>query len=160
MTLQGLAACLDLLAVWLRRCLTAQLLAEGCTPNLVTSNILIDIYGKTGQWARAVEVLDNLQAQVGGRVGGWVDGQGAGKPAGSGWVGAGHGQCKSLTWQYMHSVAAFFAGALGHCRPMRVGAVLVPLHCPAAADLVWPCKLSNNAISNSRQLLGRSGAMR
>jgi pentatricopeptide repeat protein len=41
-----------------------QLLADGCTPNLVTFNILIDIHGKSGQWARAVEVLDQLQAQV------------------------------------------------------------------------------------------------
>jgi pentatricopeptide repeat domain-containing protein 1 len=42
-----------------------QLLAEGCSPNLVTFNILIDIHGKSGQWAKAVEVLDQLQAQVG-----------------------------------------------------------------------------------------------
>ena len=46
-----------------------QLLADGCTPNLVTFNILIDIHGKSGQWARAVEVLDQLQAQVGQRNG-------------------------------------------------------------------------------------------
>ena len=42
-----------------------QLLADGCAPNLVTFNILIDIHGKSGHWARAVEVLDQLQAQVG-----------------------------------------------------------------------------------------------
>jgi pentatricopeptide repeat domain-containing protein 1 len=46
-----------------------QLLADGCTPNLVTFNILIDIHGKSGQWARAVEVLNQLQAQVGQRNG-------------------------------------------------------------------------------------------
>ena len=42
----------------------AQLVREGCTPNLVTFNILIDIYGKTSQWQEAVKVLDALQAQV------------------------------------------------------------------------------------------------
>jgi pentatricopeptide repeat protein len=40
-----------------------QLLAEGCSPNLVTFNILIDIHGKQGAWAKAVEVLDQLHAQ-------------------------------------------------------------------------------------------------
>ena len=51
-----------------------QLLADGCTPNLVTFNIMIDIHGKSGQWARAVEVLDQLQAQVqwAGRCCEWV----------------------------------------------------------------------------------------
>ena len=43
-----------------------QLLAEGCAPNLVTFNILIDIHGKCGRWDKAVEVLDALQALVGG----------------------------------------------------------------------------------------------
>jgi pentatricopeptide repeat domain-containing protein 1 len=42
-----------------------QLLREGCTPNLVTFNTLIDVYGKTGQWEEAVKVLDALQSQVG-----------------------------------------------------------------------------------------------
>ena len=41
-----------------------QLVREGCTPNLVTFNILIDIYGKTNQWQEAVKVLDALDAQV------------------------------------------------------------------------------------------------
>ena len=41
-----------------------QLLREGCTPNLVTYNILIDVHGKTGQWQEAVKVLDALEAQV------------------------------------------------------------------------------------------------
>lgn len=41
-----------------------QLLSEGCTPNLVVYNILIDIHGKSGQWAKAVEVLGMLQVQV------------------------------------------------------------------------------------------------
>jgi pentatricopeptide repeat domain-containing protein 1 len=41
-----------------------QLLSEGCAPNLVTFNILIDIHAKGGQWARAVEVLDQIKAQV------------------------------------------------------------------------------------------------
>jgi len=42
-----------------------QLLREGCTPNLVTYNILIDVHGKTGNWAEAVKVLDALESQVG-----------------------------------------------------------------------------------------------
>ena len=39
------------------------MLAEGCTPNLVTYNTLIDVYGKTGAWEEAVAVLDALEAQ-------------------------------------------------------------------------------------------------
>lgn len=39
------------------------MLAEGCTPNLVTFNTLIDVYGKTGAWEEAVAVLDALEAQ-------------------------------------------------------------------------------------------------
>lgn len=41
-----------------------QLLREGCTPNLVTYNILIDIHGKMGNWQEAVQVLDALEDQV------------------------------------------------------------------------------------------------
>lgn len=41
-----------------------QMLAEGCTPNVVTYNTLIDVYGKTGQWEEAVAVLDTLERQV------------------------------------------------------------------------------------------------
>jgi pentatricopeptide repeat domain-containing protein 1 len=42
----------------------SQLLREGCTPNLVTYNILIDIHGKMGNWQEAVAVLDALESQV------------------------------------------------------------------------------------------------
>jgi pentatricopeptide repeat domain-containing protein 1 len=41
----------------------AQLLSEGCTPNLVTYNILIDAYSRTGQWAKAADVLDPIARQ-------------------------------------------------------------------------------------------------
>lgn len=41
-----------------------QMLAEGCTPNVVTYNTLIDVYGKTGQWEEAIAVLDTLERQV------------------------------------------------------------------------------------------------
>jgi pentatricopeptide repeat protein len=41
-----------------------QLIQDGCTPNLVTYNILIDVHGKTGQWQEAVKVLDALDLQV------------------------------------------------------------------------------------------------
>lgn len=41
-----------------------QLLREGCMPNLVTYNILIDIHGKMGNWQEAVQVLDALEGQV------------------------------------------------------------------------------------------------
>lgn len=44
-----------------------QLLREGCTPNLVTYNILIDVHGKMGNWQEAGQVLDALESQV--RVG-------------------------------------------------------------------------------------------
>ena len=40
------------------------LLSEGCTPNLVTFNTLIEVYSKTGAWQDAVSVLDALEAQV------------------------------------------------------------------------------------------------
>lgn len=39
------------------------MIAEGCTPNLVTYNTLIDVYGKTGAWESAIAVLDALHAQ-------------------------------------------------------------------------------------------------
>ena len=42
----------------------AQLVREGCTPNLVTYNILIDIYGKTAQWQEAMKLLDALHSQA------------------------------------------------------------------------------------------------
>lgn len=42
-----------------------QMQAEGVSPNLVTYNTLIDVYGKTGQWVEAVRVLDTLKQQVG-----------------------------------------------------------------------------------------------
>ena len=41
-----------------------QLLREGCTPNLVTYNILIDVHGKMGNWQEAGQVLDALESQV------------------------------------------------------------------------------------------------
>jgi pentatricopeptide repeat domain-containing protein 1 len=39
-----------------------QLQAEGCAANMVTYNILIDAYARTGQWARAAEVLGPIAA--------------------------------------------------------------------------------------------------
>lgn len=41
-----------------------QMLEEGCTPNLVTYNILIDVYTKKGAWDEAVKILDTLERQV------------------------------------------------------------------------------------------------
>ena len=41
-----------------------QLVRDGCTPNLVTYNILIDVHGKTGQWHEAIKVLDALESQA------------------------------------------------------------------------------------------------
>ena len=38
-----------------------QMLNEGCTPNLVTFNTLIDVYGKTGAWEEAIAVLDEIE---------------------------------------------------------------------------------------------------
>jgi len=40
------------------------LLSEGCTPNLVTFNTLIEVYSKTNAWQDAVSVLDALEAQA------------------------------------------------------------------------------------------------
>ena len=42
----------------------SQMRSEGVTPNLVTFNTLIDVYGKTGQWEEAVRVLDTLEQQA------------------------------------------------------------------------------------------------
>lgn len=41
-----------------------QMLQEGCTPNLVTYNTLLDIYNKMGHWMDALNVLELLQHQV------------------------------------------------------------------------------------------------
>jgi pentatricopeptide repeat protein len=34
-------------------------------PNVVTYNTLVDVYGKTGQWEKAVRVLDDMRDEVG-----------------------------------------------------------------------------------------------
>jgi pentatricopeptide repeat domain-containing protein 1 len=39
-----------------------EMLREGCTPNVVTYNTLIDVYGKTGQWQEALRVIDTMNA--------------------------------------------------------------------------------------------------
>ncbi|KAF8072999.1 pentatricopeptide repeat-containing protein [Scenedesmus sp. PABB004] len=41
----------------------AQMLAEGCAPNLVTFNTLLDIHHKAGRWGDAVAILDQLRHQ-------------------------------------------------------------------------------------------------
>jgi pentatricopeptide repeat protein len=58
-----------------------QMLEEGCTPNLVTFNTLIDLYVKTGQWQEAIGVLDTLEKHVGAGA----------RPAPAGGVAAGPG---------------------------------------------------------------------
>lgn len=35
-----------------------------CSPNVVTYNTLIDVYGKLGQWEDAVRVIDVMQREV------------------------------------------------------------------------------------------------
>jgi pentatricopeptide repeat protein len=42
---------------------------EGLSPNVVTYNTLVDVYGKRGAWEQAVGVLDDMTAEVGGGVG-------------------------------------------------------------------------------------------
>ena len=37
---------------------------EGCQPNVVTYNTLIDVYGKMGRWEDAVQVLDDMTDKV------------------------------------------------------------------------------------------------
>jgi pentatricopeptide repeat protein len=39
-----------------------EMLRKGCTPNVVTYNTLIDVYGKTGQWGEALRVIDTMNA--------------------------------------------------------------------------------------------------
>ena len=41
-----------------------EMLAAGCPPNLVTYNTLIDLHGKTGQWAEALRTLEKMRAEV------------------------------------------------------------------------------------------------
>jgi pentatricopeptide repeat protein len=38
--------------------------AEGCTPNVVTYNTLIDVHGKLGQWDAAIGVIKLMRAEV------------------------------------------------------------------------------------------------
>jgi pentatricopeptide repeat domain-containing protein 1 len=45
--------------------------AEGCTPNVVTYNTLIDVYGKLGQPDKAVGVLSLMKQQVSSPTGPW-----------------------------------------------------------------------------------------
>lgn len=37
---------------------------EGCAPNVVTFNTLIDVYGKMGQWENANSVPSIMKAEV------------------------------------------------------------------------------------------------
>ena len=37
---------------------------DGCAPNVVTFNTLIDVYGKMGQWEQAVKVLSIMKGEV------------------------------------------------------------------------------------------------
>lgn len=38
---------------------------DNIRPNVVTYNTLVDVYGKTGQWEKAVQVLDDMRQEVG-----------------------------------------------------------------------------------------------
>lgn len=38
--------------------------ADGVRPNVVTYNTLVDVFGKIGQWERAVRVLDDMSQDV------------------------------------------------------------------------------------------------
>ena len=37
---------------------------DGCMPNVVTYNTLVDVYGKMGQWELAVKVLSMMKSEV------------------------------------------------------------------------------------------------
>jgi pentatricopeptide repeat domain-containing protein 1 len=41
-------------------------------PNVVTYNTLVDVYGKTGQWEKAVGVLDDMRQEVRNVLGYWA----------------------------------------------------------------------------------------
>lgn len=55
-------------------------------PNVVTYNTLVDVYGKTGQWEKAVRVLDDMRDEVSGLR--------------SGLQGGGHWDTPCLGWCY------------------------------------------------------------
>lgn len=42
-----------------------QMYEDRIKPNVVTYNTLVDVYGKTGQWEKAVQVLDDMRKEVG-----------------------------------------------------------------------------------------------
>jgi len=46
-----------------------QMIEQGCTPTLVTYNILIDVHVKRGHWEEALAVLDQLERQVSHQLG-------------------------------------------------------------------------------------------
>eukprot|EP00879_Flechtneria_rotunda_P033811 GHRR01037608.1.p1 GENE.GHRR01037608.1~~GHRR01037608.1.p1 ORF type:complete len:117 (-),score=24.66 GHRR01037608.1:231-542(-) len=41
-----------------------QMYEDRIRPNVVTYNTLVDVYGKTGQWEKAVRVLDDMREEV------------------------------------------------------------------------------------------------
>lgn len=41
-----------------------QMHADNVQPNVVTYNTLVDVYGKTGAWDKAVRVLDDMREQA------------------------------------------------------------------------------------------------
>lgn len=41
-----------------------QMHEDNIRPNVVTYNTLVDVYGKTGQWEKAVQVLDDMRQEV------------------------------------------------------------------------------------------------
>jgi len=53
-------------AVCLARALKTTVIVqeEGCQPNVVTYNTLIDVCGKMGRWEDAVQVLDDMTDKV------------------------------------------------------------------------------------------------
>jgi len=41
---------------------------DGCAPNVVTYNTLVDVYGKMGNWEKAVDVLDLMKSEARPRI--------------------------------------------------------------------------------------------
>lgn len=63
-TLTAVLGCMQCDACDLALDVFKQMHEDRIRPNVVTYNTLVDVYGKTGQWEKAVQVLDEMREEV------------------------------------------------------------------------------------------------